>query len=101
MRRYQKLSEIIDEDLNILSGLPFLDFLYDGGEVYHTVRSNENRRLDLVAYAYLKDYRLWPILAWYNGISDVLSVKTGDVLAIPVNAVTLLNNVIAFTYRGT
>lgn len=104
MKRYRELSETVTvSDLKLLSGLPFLDFLYSGGVIYSRVESNEDRRIDLIAYRYLGDFRLWPLIAWFNGIRDPLTEVTSDpqtVLAIPVDPITLVRNLRAFTYRN-
>ena len=104
MKRYSKLAtEILVEEVGkIFPGLPFIDFLYQGGEVFHKVSSDEDNRVDLLAYEYLNDFRLWPLIAWYNGIRDPLTeLPVGTEIIIPIDPVNFLNAFKANTYRQT
>lgn len=81
-----------------LSGLPFLDLLYDGRVVFHKVANNEQGRLDLIAFKYLQDSSLWFYIALYNNVIDPIGgVTTGMDLAIPIDVITA-NEVRPFTY---
>lgn len=103
MRRYSEFGQVIETTAGkLVSGLPFVDLLYTGKLVYHSVSVHEQGRLDLIAYKYLKDFSLWPLIAWYNGIIDPLSdIKVGCVLAIPIDIVSSLRELLPFTYRGS
>ena len=106
VRAFQVLLLLLDlrslrEETDFLSGLPFLDLLYTGRTVFHTVANNEQGRLDLIAYKYPKDTSLAYFIALYNNIIDPLSeVTTGRDLAIPIDAIPT-GEIKPFTYTGT
>lgn len=84
----------------ILSGLPFVDFIYTGRIYHHIVKETEKGRLDLISYKFLSDSTLWPYIAWYNSIMDpITEVTIGSELQIPVDLVDRLNDIKAFAYR--
>jgi hypothetical protein len=102
MDRYSKLAQQVDADgVKFVSGLQYVDFLYSGRIIYHTVEESEVGRLDLIAYKCqaLKDPSLWYVIALLNGIFDPLSVQAGDQLIVPVDPVSL-SDFEPFTYVG-
>lgn len=104
VKRYSSYSQKIEstDKGTVLSGLPYLDMLYTGKEVWHTVKQNEQYRLDLIAYKYLRDPSLWYVIAQYNGIQDpIAEVITGRDIAIPVTPLKAIGAMRPFTYRGT
>ena len=52
--------------------------------VEHVVDAGEVGCLDLIAWNYLNDERLWWIIAWFNNIiNPIEEVKAGTVILIP------------------
>lgn len=78
---------------------------YDGKRVFKTTRypkipvnvndiyiiASETDYLDILAYKYYRDYRLWWIIAQANGIKVSLKAPTGVQIRIPSN----IDNIIA------
>ena len=58
---------------------------------YYEVPHIEENRLDLIANTTLGDPTYAWIIAYYNGIGDGFSVRTGQKLAIPKSITTLFN----------
>lgn len=52
-------------------------------DIYHTVTSSEQGRLDLVSYKYYGTTRLWWVIAMVNGIPNPSELEPGIVLRIP------------------
>ena len=52
-------------------------------DLFHQVTDADNKRIDLIAYKYYKDVRLWCIIAEINNISNPLELQTGRILRIP------------------
>ena len=52
-------------------------------DVFHQVTDADNKRLDLIAWRYYRDVRLWWIIAEINNISNPLEMHTGLILRIP------------------
>lgn len=50
---------------------------------YHEVGSGEVNRLDLIAYQYYNNARLWWIIALANNIKNPLILEVGDLLRVP------------------
>ena len=63
---------LTDDGTKFLSGLPFVEFEYNGPEKLHEVTINEIGRPDLIAWRELNDVSLWPYILWYNDIIDPL-----------------------------
>jgi hypothetical protein len=100
MGRYADYSQLIPSDNGpVRSGLSFVDYLYDGRIIYHTVESQEDGRPDLIAYRYLNDPHLYWVVLLFNQIGDPLSIVPGMDLAIPIDPV-VNRSVRAFTYPG-
>ncbi len=101
MSRYKRLTPIIknNEGQSIRPGLQFADFYFDGEVKYHQVLENERGALDLIAYQWYKDCSLYWVIAIFNNIIDPLSVKPGDILAIPQGPIST-KNIQPFTYPG-
>lgn len=103
MNRYSELSQTLTDSNGVKykSGLPFVDFLYEGAVAFHRVQSNEAGRLDLIAYQWYQDVSLYWVIALFNNIKDPLTeVKVGDDLAIPKGPITT-RNFVPRTYGGT
>lgn len=103
MRRYSEFSKTVKSGQGkpLQSGLPFMDFYYDlsQGIKFHQVLPEEAGRIDLVAYATLKDFRAWPVIKWMNSIRDPLTeITVGRSIAYPTVRITS-QNYIPFTYR--
>lgn len=102
MKRYAQFAQLINKNgTKALSGLPFVDFLYDGNVVYHKVEYSESGRLDLIAYKKLGDPSLWYPIALLNNIFDpIADVVPGLELAIPIDLIDS-TDFKAFTFPGT
>ena len=100
MKRYSQYSKTVTiNGQPAQSGLPFVDLLYQGGKiVFHEVTEQEEGRLDRIAYIYFGDWTQWVILAWFNNISDPLSIQAGDIIEIPLNSINQNTDIIPFTY---
>ena len=61
---------------------PKLDMLHYGRS---TVKPAEIGRIDLIAHRVYGDVRLWPIVAYYNGIKNAFEdMYPGQVLVLPL-----------------
>lgn len=103
LKRYAQFSSLVNVAPGVVqqTGLPFVDMMYDGRIVYHTVDMSEKGRLDLISYKYLKDPSQWPLLAYFNSIIDPISdVKPGLQIAIPVDPINLISDFRPVTYSG-
>lgn len=105
MRRYaQYAKSLTDSNGNTyLSTLAFADFNYQGSYVMHRVNEREAGRLDIIAYAYLKDASAWYLIAKINQkegrIRDpIADVVTGLVIKIPVSSINQLKDIVGLTY---
>ncbi len=52
-------------------------------DLFYQVTDATNKRLDLIAYQYYGDVRLWWIIAEFNNIGNPLEIKSGTILRIP------------------
>lgn len=52
--------------------------------VEHIVDQTEENNLPLIAAKKYNDYRFWWIIQVYNGIPDSFSVKSGQILKLPL-----------------
>ena len=59
---------------------------------YHTVRREEENRLDLIAYDYLGSASYVWVIAYFNNIEDGCTIREGQKLAIPTSLSSLLSN---------
>lgn len=87
MQRYRDFAQKLtaNDGSVVQSGLSFVDVIYSGKTVFHTVTAEEEGRPDLIVWKWLKDWTLWPYVCWYNGIFDpIADIKAGMELVIPV-----------------
>ena len=52
-------------------------------DLFHQVTDADSKRIDLIAWRYYKDVRLWWVIAEINNISNPLELQTGLILRIP------------------
>lgn len=52
-------------------------------DMFHVVTDADSKRIDLIAWKYYRDVRLWWVIAEFNGISNPLEIPSGTVLRIP------------------
>lgn len=82
--RYKFTDVLIDID-----GRKFLESIKIKGiresedDRFHRVDSGEVNRMDLIAYNYYDNPRLWWVIAYANNIKNPLEIKSGDILRIP------------------
>lgn len=77
------LTDLTTHDL-LLETRDIQDIDLNVRDIYHTVQSNEERRLDLISYIYYGNPLLWWIIAQANDIYDPLTnPKSGDIVRIP------------------
>ncbi len=50
---------------------------------YHVVSEADSKRIDLIAWKYYRDVRLWWVIAEFNDINNPLEIPTGTTLRIP------------------
>ena len=100
---YQSFAQFVNSPINgkVVTGLPFMDILYDGRLIYHKVKIHEQGRLDLIAYQWFKDPTMKYLIAAYNGIKDPIEeVVVGLDLAIPLDGINKAKDIKAWTYKG-
>lgn len=84
--------------VTVTNGLCMYEMDYTGEEVYHTVQSGEQFRLDNISYTYYGDPEYWWLIALHNNISSSLfDVSPGDILKIPVNLTLAINSLYEVT----
>ena len=104
-RRYNDFAQIIETEEHgpIQSPLPFVEILYRGDFIYHTVAYEQTGRLDILAYIYdeIGDPYLDWIIAEFNDIIDELTeVIPGKDLRIPLTRLNYEQDIRPFTYIG-
>ena len=52
-------------------------------DLFHMVTDTDSKRIDLIAWKYYKDVRLWWIIAEVNNIIKPLEIPVGTTLRIP------------------
>ena len=52
-------------------------------DLFHQVTEADSKRIDLIAYKYYKDVRLWWVIAEANDIINPLELQVGSILRIP------------------
>ncbi len=52
-------------------------------DLFHRVTDVDSKRIDLIAWKYYKDVRLWWIIAEFNNIGNPLEIPVGTILRIP------------------
>ena len=50
---------------------------------FHVVTDADSKRIDLIAWKYYRDVRLWWVIAEFNNISNPLEIPAGTTLRIP------------------
>ena len=50
---------------------------------FYVVTDSDSKRIDLIAWKYYRDVRLWWVIAEFNNISNPLEIPSGTVLRIP------------------
>jgi len=79
--RYTKCLVYRDRQGLFLGLRPTIKWQPQSDDRFHKVNSGD--RIDLLAYQYFGDCRLWWIICDYNGIRFPLDMKEGMVLRIP------------------
>lgn len=52
-------------------------------DTFHVVTDADSKRIDLIAWKYYRDVRLWWVIAELNNISNPLEIPAGTTLRIP------------------
>jgi len=52
-------------------------------DMFHVVTDADCRRIDLIAWKYYRDVRLWWVIAEVNNINNPLEIPAGTTLRIP------------------
>ena len=52
-------------------------------DTFHQVTDADSKRIDLIAYKYYKDVRLWWVIADANDVLNPLELQVGSILRIP------------------
>lgn len=84
--RYRGLRIITDLETNtkFLETYERKEIPVNSDDYYHTVKSHEEGRLDLIAHQYYQNALLWWVIASANNITNpFLYPKTGDIIRIP------------------
>jgi nucleoid-associated protein YgaU len=77
-------------------GLVNWEMDYKGQEAFHTVKSGEEDRLDIISYVYYNTPDYWWVIAAYNKIKDpIFSLEPGMMIRVPME----LNKVLSSYYR--
>lgn len=81
--RYQ-FSELLQEDGVMFWGTrPPVKIPESEDDLFHIVTQSDAERIDLIAYKYYDDVKLWWIIAEANKISNPLNLEVGSTLRIP------------------
>lgn len=80
--RYSGADLVPDPDGEWISpDLPFIDAGERRDDIIHVFKEGE--RLDLLAWYYLRDPKLWWVIAEYNDISWAFDIEPGTQLRVP------------------
>lgn len=60
-----------------------LDIPITDEDSFHEISAKEENRIDLIAYQYYQNSKLWWVLVVANDIRDPLTLEVGKVLRIP------------------
>ncbi len=60
-----------------------LKLLEHESDTFHVVTDADSKRIDLIAWKYYRDVRLWWVIAELNNISNPLEIPAGTTLRIP------------------
>jgi hypothetical protein len=95
--RYTEFTDrTVIENTAFYPGLVNWESDYKGQEAFHTLKSGEETRLDIVSYIYFDTPDYWWVIAAYNKIKDPLfSLEPGMMIRIPME----LNKVLASFYK--
>ena len=52
-------------------------------DTFHVVTDADSKRIDLIAWKYYRDVRLWWVIAEVNNINNPLEIPAGTTLRIP------------------
>ena len=52
-------------------------------DLFHVVTEADSKRIDLIAWKFYRDVRLWWVIAEFNNISNPLELPIGMTLRIP------------------
>lgn len=95
--RYRGLRQVIHnpEDIDnrmiaLESPNPFITNNID--VLWHEVESNEQNRLDIIAYKYLGSAQYAWVIAYFNNIEDGYTCQTGQKLVIPRSITSLMQS---------
>lgn len=84
LSRYTQLQQITDDGSPIyFETQNQITIPESTDDIYHTVNSSQENRLDILALKYYNNASFWWIIAQANDIIDPFSVKLGTVLRIP------------------
>ena len=97
--RHRGLRQVVHSPENIENRFISLEnpnpyqFTQDSRSVkYHTVTTDEENRLDIIAKQYFGSEKYAWILAYYNNIEDGFTVRAGRKLVMPKDISVLFNN---------
>lgn len=84
--RYRDCKQLLDKETGevLLATRDIKDIPVKSSDIYHSVKSNEVNRLDLLAHVYYKNPLLWWVIAQANNIYDPYAdIEPGTILRIP------------------
>lgn len=79
--RYATCILYVDDDQEFIGTRQRIDASPRSDDVFHTVV--EGDRMDLIAYRYLGDAKLWWVICDYNDVFYPLDMELGAVLRMP------------------
>ena len=91
--RYRRLRQVVNNPSSTTDRFIVLEtpnpFETNTEVTYYEVPTSEENRLDLIAYKFLGSAQYGWVLAYFNGIEDGFTVRSGQKLAIPRNITQL------------
>lgn len=95
--RYRGLRQVVHSPDDMDDRMVTLEnpnpFVSQGVDViWHEVTSNEQNRLDVIAYKYLGSAQYNWVIAYFNNIEDGFSCHTGQKLMIPTSITSLMKS---------
>ena len=91
--RYRRLRQVVNNPSSTTDRFIVLEtpnpFETNTEVTYYEVPTSEENRLDLIAYKFLGSAQYGWVLAYFNGIDDGFTVRSGQKLAIPRNITQL------------
>lgn len=80
MNRYQNTRKLSN---NQYETFDYPELKENNNDIYITFKQGD--RLDIIAYRYYNDPKMWPFIAIANDIQNPLNIPTGSIIRIPAS----------------